>query len=310
MKNHLLKIIAISLFSWSFGAQAGIIYDVSRTVQSGSISGTIETDGTIGVLNQSNIISWTLDANDGTDTFTISSTTGGLLQGNAWSYLSATDTELSFDYDGALADTDANLIGFHGGDLSGSYDYNLTGDEFVGTQEQIIHQFGFGGQHWIQAEHTGVEVIGTSTIEDDDEVRRGLTSVHFGGPDICETFGLKPGCDGNYSGTAVMKKDGSVKGQVIDTWVGKGTGVHAAIDCLYVAGTDAWLSGVIKRGKTPRGFNLKGFPLIVRVRDNGDSSNDPHDAISFAHISDEPIKCYEAPDLELYDYIRGQVKIR
>ena len=103
--------------------------------------------------------------------------------------------------------------------------------------------------------------------------------------------------------------DGRVKGQFNDTFGGGGTGVHWTVDCLHVAGNDAWISGVIKHGATPSGFDLTGLPIIVRVRDNGVSANDPNDAISFAQIGN-PASCYSEPDLFLIEYVHGQVKVR
>ena len=143
----------------------------------------------------------------------------------------------------------------------------------------------------------------------DTAVQGVVHSVHIGGPDICELFGLGPGCDANYSGSAVLMADGRVTGQFIDTFAAGGAGIHATIDCLHVAGNDAWLSGVIKHGAFPSGFDLTGFPIIVRVRDDGVSANDPNDAVSFPQIGD-PTPCYMEPDLSLFEYVHGQVQIR
>jgi hypothetical protein len=84
------------------------------------------------------------------------------LQGDAWEYLSATVSELVFDFDGAFADTNVNLVSFNGGDGSVpfSFDYNLVGSELLGRLEQLIHQFGTDGEHFADSPREGVEVIG------------------------------------------------------------------------------------------------------------------------------------------------------
>jgi hypothetical protein len=130
--------------------------------------------------------------------------------------------------------------------------------------------------------------------------------VHVGGPDCCVGDGLKPGCDKNFSLVAIERADGSVSGQLIDRWGGGVGGYHAVIDCLSVDGNDAWVSGVIVQG-TWEDIDLTGWPVVVRVRDNGTSANDPPDQISFSHPDPE---CTEQPDLELYDMPQGQVKVK
>ena len=162
MKITILKMAAGGFLIWSLGAQAETVYQVYRTVGPGSISGTIETNGTIGPLDTSDILNWSFEANDGTDTISISSASGGILQGNAWTYFSATPSQLLFDFDGAFADPNVELIGFHGEDnpQTYSFDYNLLGN-FLGKLEQLIHQFGADGQHRIESSRQGVAVIGT-----------------------------------------------------------------------------------------------------------------------------------------------------
>ena len=306
MKNNTLKLVAIGLLFCSLGAQAQTVYQVNHVIGAGSVAGTIETDGTTGALSMSNILSWSFEANDGTDIISISSASG-FLQGDAWSYLLATDSQLVFDFDGALADPDVEGISFHGEDnpQTFSFDYNLLGN-FLGRLEQLVHQGDPSGEHRTESSRSGMVVIGTVG----NVGGRGIVhSVHVGGPDICESLGFPTGCDANNSGSAILRADGRVTGQFNDTFGGGGAGVHWTVDCLHVVGNDAWISGVIKHGATPRGFDLTGFPIIVRVRDNGVSANDPNDAISFAQIGN-PASCYTEPNLFLFEYEHGQVQVR
>jgi hypothetical protein len=131
-----------------------------------------------------------------------------------------------------------------------------------------------------------------------------LHHVSVGSPDVCEALGLLPGCDANLSLVANSFADGSVRGQWQDTFSGRGfpaLGVHMAIDCLYVDGNEAWVSGVTTSPAFP------GFPAIARVVDNGTSANDPPDQVSLLEFIDTP--CTEAPDFQLFDLTKGQVRV-
>jgi len=166
MKNNVHMLAVVGLLFWSLGTQAQTVYHVDRVVGSGTVSGFIETDGTTGSLSMGNIVSWSFDLFDGSDTMSISSASPWSgLQGTAWSYLSATSTELSFDFDGTLADTSVEGITFHGQDdpLTQTYsvDYNLLGN-FLGKVEQLVHQFGEDGGHFTAESRTGVVVIGST----------------------------------------------------------------------------------------------------------------------------------------------------
>ena len=126
--------------------------------------------------------------------------------------------------------------------------------------------------------------------------------VSVGGADICEALGLPTGCDANFSLVAIQKADGTVSGQWQDTFSQGNGGVHVAIDCLFVDGNEAWVSGVI----TNQPF--AGTRVMARVVDNGTSANDPADQISFTTASE--LGCDTAPDLGLMDLTHGQVKVR
>ncbi|MDH4109389.1 MAG: hypothetical protein OEW35_13835 [Gammaproteobacteria bacterium] len=159
MQQVITRLATAALFLCSFGAEGQIVYQVNRTVGTGTIVGTIETDGTLGALSTSNIVGWSFDVFDGTDTFNISSASGGQLQGNAWPYLSATGSELSFDFDAAAADDSVELIAFNGGPLqTENFDYNLVGSA-IGKREQLVHQFGTDGAHITESDRDGVVVI-------------------------------------------------------------------------------------------------------------------------------------------------------
>jgi hypothetical protein len=137
--------------------------------------------------------------------------------------------------------------------------------------------------------------------------QRGVVqSIHVGGPDACATFGLAPGCDGNFSLNARKYADGAVRGQWTDRF-GNGTGMTAEIDCLHVEGNEAWVSGYVKATNNPRFFI--GQAVTTRVQDNGTSANDLPDASSFTIRFDAP--CTDArQDFPLFAYPQGQVTIQ
>jgi hypothetical protein len=138
--------------------------------------------------------------------------------------------------------------------------------------------------------------------------------VSAGGPDACVEFGAEhPGCDGNYSLTAIEYADGSVSGQYTDRFA-RGDGFHAVIDCLVVEGDRAWVSGVITKGRftdpeTGEVFDLAGLYVLTSVQDNGTSANDPPDQISFSFIDFVETPCTETPDVDMLDAPEGQVTV-
>ncbi len=137
--------------------------------------------------------------------------------------------------------------------------------------------------------------------------------VSLGGADICEALGLPTGCDANFSLVANMKADGSVSGQWQDTFAGGGEGIHVAVDCMNVVENWAVIGGVITHG-TAGGVDVSGQYAITVVVDNGTSSNDPPDQISFSFF-DPAFDCQLVQNLTiddflLFDLTTGQVKVR
>ena len=96
-----------------------------------------------------------------------------------------------------------------------------------------------------------------------------------GGADAA-AFG-PPGSDANFSLVAVQRADGLVTGQWSDQY-GNGVGMHAKIDCLYVDGNTAWISGPVTRHTDP---SLVGRTVNAMVRDGGDTEEDMISAVFF-----------------------------
>jgi hypothetical protein len=124
--------------------------------------------------------------------------------------------------------------------------------------------------------------------------------VSVGGPDQDATTHT----DANFSLVAIELPNGRVTGQWTDQFGQGQGGIHVQINCLFVAGNDAWVSGTITSG-TFNGADLSGLPVITRVQDNGQTG----DQISFSFIGN-PAACTTAPNLPLQPMTSGQVIVR
>lgn len=130
--------------------------------------------------------------------------------------------------------------------------------------------------------------------------------VSVGGADVCTAFGLSPGCDANYSLNAREMPDGSDQGEWHDTInFPPVVGVHVAIDCLNVVGNEAWVSGVVTNPPSAAGTRV-----ITKMADNGTSSNDPPDQISFTWDAFPDEDCDDPGFIPLFDLSEGQVTVR
>ena len=137
-----------------------------------------------------------------------------------------------------------------------------------------------------------------------------LHHVSVGGPDACEALGLGgPGCDANFSLNAIQFNDTSVNGHYTDQFGHGNGGIQADIDCLFVNGNEAWVSGTITHDTATGTGALVGRPVAARVVDNGNSRRDPPDQISFSNIGDAR-PCTDMVDYALFDMPDGQVKVR
>jgi len=108
---------------------------------------------------------------------------------------------------------------------------------------------------------------------------RVIHHVSVGGADVCTAVGESPGCDANFSLTAVERADGTVRGRWQDTFAledGGALPVHIRIDRLNVDGNEARLCGIVV-SEGP----FEGGEAFTWVADNGNSVNDPLDQITF-----------------------------
>lgn len=84
------------LLSLSAAVQAATVFNINRTIGTGSVFGTVTTDGTIGTLGTANITGWNLTLSEGGDVVVINTgNSGRLVTGSGFS---ATATQLLFDF--------------------------------------------------------------------------------------------------------------------------------------------------------------------------------------------------------------------
>ena len=124
-------------------ASANIVYSVNHAVGAGSVVGSIETDGTLGLISSANIVSWTLTTTSaflqGGSPATFGSGSGGFFNDANNGLLSATANDLSFDYSGG-----AGYLLFWASDFTNWYCLQIAGCwDFVGAGEA----FGYGTQN-------------------------------------------------------------------------------------------------------------------------------------------------------------------
>ncbi len=96
--------VTIAVFALAFTARADMIYNINDTVGFGTVSGTITTNGTLGILVTADIIDWNLSLNNGfgttlnlTGPSAITPIEGVEVLGNS---LTASSTNLSYDFGG------------------------------------------------------------------------------------------------------------------------------------------------------------------------------------------------------------------
>jgi hypothetical protein len=180
-----LKLKVIACMSMLFGAtvvSAGpITYNVDRTVAQGSVTGTIETDGTTGVdLTVGDIVDWNLELNDGQgNTFNLT----GPLSGNDSSVfigdgdVTASPSDLFFNFSG----TDNGYLLFEVSFGSGMHYYCdsadsqglcLAGESVVPATLSTIQNVTLSGNQIIGT------ASGTSTVPEPKTY--GLTLIGFG----------------------------------------------------------------------------------------------------------------------------------
>lgn len=130
-------IALIALLAGVCACRAGdISYDVNMTgFTQGSVTGSITTDGTIGTLAKSDVVSWNLQLNESPNTYVLMPVPGNLFDLIvAGADLTATPNQLRFDFSA----TDSGYVQFQGTSSSNAPDWFLTDASFPSVFSQII----------------------------------------------------------------------------------------------------------------------------------------------------------------------------
>lgn len=135
-------------------------------------------------------------------------------------------------------------------------------------------------------------------------------SVHLGGADVnWDTESAPPNNDANLSLGAIEKCDGTIRGQLQDTWAGVGP-VHGTVSCLVVDGNNAWVSGIVSHSPVP---GIAGLGFYIQLQDNGKNNRGaPPDMASFIFLGDPDVfefLCYAMIGVDLYELNNGQLTI-
>src|ERR1039458_3312582 len=105
MKSKILGFLAVVLLAGPMAASANIIYTVDQLIGAGSVVGTIETNGTLGTINAADILDWTFTLTSPSLTYgspaVISSASGGSINDASMGNLSATASDIVWNYAGA-----------------------------------------------------------------------------------------------------------------------------------------------------------------------------------------------------------------
>ena len=104
--RRMTGVLAIALLASVASFAGNITYNVNRTVGTGTVTGFIVSDGTLGVLTQANIVNWSLSLYAPTSSPTNYNLNGPLSGNDSSVYLSGIDTtastsQLLFDFSGS-----------------------------------------------------------------------------------------------------------------------------------------------------------------------------------------------------------------
>lgn len=71
VSRHLATACIASLLSLSAAAQAATVFNINRAIGTGSVTGTVTTDGTPGSVLAANVTGWNLTLSEGGDSIAL-----------------------------------------------------------------------------------------------------------------------------------------------------------------------------------------------------------------------------------------------
>lgn len=162
MKAQIFALLGVAALALSDAASAGpITYDVDQTIGAGTVTGSITTDGQIGILTTTDILSWVLTLTDPSlaggspDTISSASAVQSVVGG---SDLVASATQVTFNFDA----TGGGVI-FQGSDENGWCFTNFPASCIGGPQAEAL-AFTTTGVGYERVTETGTQVIATVPV--------------------------------------------------------------------------------------------------------------------------------------------------
>jgi hypothetical protein len=132
-----------------------ITYNVDQTIGQGSVVGTIQTDGTTGLLNASNITDWNLELNGPGASYNLTKSNSGVM--DIGSDVTADPANLYFNFSGS----DGGYLLFQVSFFSGSNYYCDAVDSSTCLQGASVAPQAFNDPSFQNVPLTGNQIIGT-----------------------------------------------------------------------------------------------------------------------------------------------------
>ena len=118
--------------------------------------------------------------------------------------------------------------------------------------------------------------------------------------------------DGNlrtFTASAVKHADGTVSGQSQLKNRSNGITIHSSIDCLFIDGNLAIMSGVVTSSTSPN--RPVGGGIIWAVIDNGQGKNAPADRVTFTFGgAPNPVRCIPPHPSVATFAVTGNIQVR
>jgi hypothetical protein len=113
-----------------------------------------------------------------------------------------------------------------------------------------------------------------------------------------------------YAFSASVDADGNVRGQAQIRLSDPLVSLHAEVTCLAVAGTSAWVGGVVTETSDPN-IAPEGMQFWLRAQDNGDGEASNPDKISSVRLGAPASVCsQQRPAAMPWVFFRGDLRVR
>jgi hypothetical protein len=161
VRGAVAAVLAMATFGWAAEARADpIFYKISEKIGSGSVSGTVETDGKTGVLATGDVIGWDLDLNGAGSSFQLTNQGNQSTVAVTGSDLTASLNALLFNFSGS----DGGIVAFQAsnpGPTSGFHYWCLNTSNFACAPGASVVPGAFSDPSAQYQTESGTQVIGT-----------------------------------------------------------------------------------------------------------------------------------------------------